>query len=82
MQFVYFDEDISDETGVKYIAYGIKTINEKNPISISDITLEKDCIENLCQLLNGNDIERCHIMDIVKDFVCSINTLKIKGSLI
>lgn len=82
MQFIYFSESISDETGIEHTTYGIKTINEKNPISINDITLEKDCIEKLCKILNDNEIERCHIMDIVRDFVSLINTPKISKSLI
>lgn len=82
MQFVYFSQELFDEAGAVYTAYGIKSINDKESIFVKDITLKKDCIEKLCDMLNSNQIERCHIPEIIQDFICSINTVKIKRSLI
>lgn len=52
--------------GTVYATYGIRN----NEIVVEDISTDKDAIENFISLLNeAGDVESCHLMDIIEDFI-------------
>lgn len=52
--------------GTVYATYGIRS----NEIVVEDISTDKDAVENFISLLNeAGDVENCHLMDIIEDFI-------------
>ena len=60
----FWHEDIGD-----YISHGIIASSENNTITISDISVDRERVENLARKCNENDLEICHFHDVVEDYL-------------
>lgn len=56
---------IFSENGTEHDTYGIS----KGSITINDISLNKEKIENLVSLLNEMDLSEVHAHDVVENFL-------------
>ncbi len=56
---------VTAENGVKHDTYGIS----KGGTVIKDISLDKQKIRDLVELLNKLDVSEVHALDVVEDFL-------------
>ena len=61
---------IKTEENVEYTTYGIKSEN----FCFNDLCDDKEKIEKLVSLCNENNLDECHINDVVQDFLVFIDT--------
>ena len=64
-RYEVFEERRVLEGSQEYIGYGICVVD--NSARISNISSEKSVAEELVSLLNSEDVDPVHMMDIVED---------------
>ena len=65
-------DELTTEDGVAYTAYGVDVIYpDGRTVSISDVSLSRQKVEELVQLCNSLEVSECHVMDVVGE--CAIN---------
>lgn len=65
---------LCDEENIPYESYGVML---KSTV-ISNITTEYDFIRQLVDALESADVELCHCMDIIEDFLFEKTTVCLK----
>lgn len=68
-------EKIVEAPGEALTAYGIITPDGER---IDDITFSRDSAQRLVRMLNENEVESCHVRDVIDDFLFEETTLSIK----
>jgi len=62
----------ADDSGKTYIGYGFTAHDEDTNellFSVDDLSGEEDDVTGLIELIRSNDIDPCHYMDVVADFL-------------
>ena len=71
-----FVEDLKNEDFGAYTAYGIVVCSMENNqrkevLRVSDVSTDKEIVENLIDLFNKEQLEPVHIYDVIEDFLYS-----------
>lgn len=75
-QYEIFTEMLDDPSIGKYLTYGIVGYemvnkNRKELIRVSDVSTDKNKVENLISLCNKERLDPVHIYDVIEDFLYS-----------
>ena len=62
-------ETLISEEGTEYTTYGISTSIEGEDIVISDITTDRELLEDLVKRCNLGKLDVIHLYDVVEDFL-------------
>lgn len=70
MKYYIIKDSFLSENGEIYITYGIELREKKRVIKrISDISMSKRKIKNLCKLCNRLNLDEIHFADVAEDFI-------------
>ena len=70
-RYLPFREELySDDIG-KYVSYGIRVLNSQGHIieSVSDVSVDKDFVTELCYLWTRHQLSPIHIRDVLDDIL-------------
>lgn len=75
-RYEIFTEELDNPSIGKYTAYGIAVYemvnkNRKELIRVSDVSTDKNAVENLIELFNKECLDPVHIYDVIEDFLYS-----------
>ena len=62
------EECLFDIHGKPYITYGIMSLEDE--VYVPDVSLNKENIIRLVDLMNHEKLEPIHLMDVIEDFLC------------
>ena len=62
-------ESLISEEGIEYTTYGILTSVGGEDIVISDITTDREALEDLVNRCNLGELDVIHLYDVVEDFL-------------
>ena len=71
------EENLYHEDIGEYVSYGIKafsiSMNCRTEIAfVSDVSVDKTAVRNLCKKCTLGNLHPIHLMDVVEDFLCNI----------
>lgn len=64
-------DEVSDESGRKYLVYGIDVLNNDGRVlkSIPDVFFDRNEAENFVELCNKKQLDQIHLEDVVMDII-------------
>ena len=68
------ESECTDEDGTHYTSYGIRileALSERTVTEITDVSVDKERVEELCRLATEGLLDPIHIYDVIEDFFYS-----------
>ena len=68
-RYILLEEKLESSELVQYRSFGIKVVDGDGCeiMSVSDVSVNKDLVEEICKLCNEHQLYPIHLFDIIED---------------